>query len=100
MGDRRQETGDWKQETRDRRLETGDRRWETGEGIYETGEDSITSLQKFCTYILVAELINFLRMLIPNRKCKLAVAIKSAMGGKICLLQFFPLTKNLVDLGD
>ena len=89
MGDRRQETGDWKQETRDRRLETGDRRWETGEGIYETGEDSITSLQKFCTYILVTELINFLRMLIPNRKCKLAAAIKSAMGGKICLLQFF-----------
>ena len=67
MGDRRQETGDWKQETRDRRLETGDRRWETGEGIYETGEDSITSIQKFCTYILVTELINFLRKKLKNK---------------------------------
>ena len=77
--------GEGRQEKGDRRWGTGDGRQETGEGRKQTGDmkgfsDVIS--EKFSAYNLVGEFINFLRMLIANRKYKLAGAAKSAEWGK------------------
>ena len=53
--------------------------------------------KKFSAYSLVAEISKYLKNLIANPKCKLAVAAKSAMCGKKKLADFRSMN-NLADL--
>ena len=111
MWDSRQETGDGRREAGDRRQDTGDRIQKTGDRIQETGDrwktqktgegrwERVLRLpEKFSAINLAAEFIKFLRPLIANRKCILAVAAKSAKWGYIFLKQFFGSMKNLADV--
>ena len=109
--DRRQETGDGRREAGYRRQDTGDRIQKTWDRIQETGdmwktqktgegrwERVLRLSEKFSAINLAAEFIKFLRPLIANRKCILAVAAKSAKWGYIFLKQFFGSKKNLADV--